>query len=279
MTASEFDADAAKTSLDVKDVAMGVSTVCFELRRNGEAKPVGRASLEFTRVANLPDLPVRIDGSGRTIVRGKPFFPLGGFGGFPGKTPEKTLECVRRLKTSPFNCVMSYEHLTKEHLDLLHEHGLMAIYCIADAWVGDGLGKRFKTEEDAEAHVREKVAQFRGHPALLAWYTDDEKPITMRNALIRRDRLVRKLDPGHPTWSVFYQTGDMRDYLPVADVIGSDPYPVPMYPLSSAYGSVEATRRAHEPKPSCSAEFLTGRSNAARTGKEQGAANALEMRL
>ena len=38
---------------------------------------------------------------------------------------------------------------------------------------------------------------------------------------------MERLDPGHPTWTVLYQYGEVRGYYPSFDVIGTDPYPVP----------------------------------------------------
>lgn len=224
--------DQARVTLDVADLAMGANLVGFELREKGGDKPLGRTALTFTRVKEEPDRPVAIDRYGRTLVRGRPYFPLGGFTG-------KITEAVaKEYAASPFNCVMSYDLTTPDELDLLQRHGLMNICCLADAYAD---GKRLKTVEDEEAVVRKRVAALKDHPGVLAWYVNDERPATMRNQLIRRQKLLEELDAGHPTWAVLYQIGDMRSYLPTADVIGSDPYPVPMYGMESAYAYVKAT--------------------------------------
>ena len=231
-SAETLASDQARLTLDVTDLATGANLVGFELRERGAKEPLGRVSLTFTREEKESERPVRIDRYGRTIVRGRPYFPLGGF---TGKITEAVAE---EYAASPFNCVMSYDLKTPDELDILQRHGLMNICCLADAFAD---GKRLKTVEDEEAVVRKRVTALKDHPGVLAWYVNDERPPTMRSQLIRRQKLLEELDAGHPTWAVLYQIGDMRSYLPTADVIGSDPYPVPMYGMESAYAYVKAT--------------------------------------
>jgi hypothetical protein len=45
---------------------------------------------------------------------------------------------------------------------------------------------------------------------------------------------LEELDPGRPTWVVLYQVDQVRAYLPTFDVIGTDPYPIPMHSPSRA---------------------------------------------
>jgi len=54
----------------------------------------------------------------------------------------------------------------------------------------------------------------------------------MRPRLEARQRLVSRLDPNHPTWAVLYQVDDLYGYLHTADVLGTDPYPVPDRPVT-----------------------------------------------
>jgi hypothetical protein len=75
---------------------------------------------------------------------------------------------------------------------------------------------------------------FRDHPALLAWYLNDELPLLMRDRLEARQRRIHQLDPNHPTWSVINELSDLPGYLNTADVLGTDPYPVPDSPVTLA---------------------------------------------
>jgi hypothetical protein len=85
-----------------------------------------------------------------------------------------------------------------------------------------------------DAIVRGVVGAFKEHPALLGWYLNDELPLSMRNRLDARQRLVRQLDPNHPTWAVLYQVDEFYGYLNSADVLGADPYPVNKRPVTMA---------------------------------------------
>ena len=73
--------------------------------------------------------------------------------------------------------------------------------------------------------MKRYVEAFRSHPALLAWYTCDEKMADWVDIMTRRRELVNRLDPDHPTWAVFYQP-NVEDYLPMLDLFGGDQYPI-----------------------------------------------------
>lgn len=70
------------------------------------------------------------------------------------------------------------------------------------------------------------VTSFREHPALLAWYINDELPTNMLDRLTARRREVNRLDPFHPTWAVFCDFAEVPVYGPTCDLVGVDPYPV-----------------------------------------------------
>ena len=86
--------------------------------------------------------------------------------------------------------------------------------------------------------VEEKVAMFRSHPALLAWYTNDERPIADIPKLKLRQEWMESLDKDHPTWSVQDVFAEVRHYLGTYDVLGMDPYPVPKKPIETVISSM-----------------------------------------
>jgi hypothetical protein len=94
--------------------------------------------------------------------------------------------------------------------------------------------KGIKTEADETRYIKDRVKRFKDHPALLAWYLNDELPLTMLPRLAARRDLMEKLDPGHPGWSVLYQYNSIREYMPSFDVVGTDPYPIPSKPAAMA---------------------------------------------
>lgn len=79
-----------------------------------------------------------------------------------------------------------------------------------------------------EKEALEKIiGDFKDHPALLAWYTFDEAPLSQRDYQRGRCRLINRLDPWHPTWMVHCNPARNSAMLGgVANVYGTDPYPI-----------------------------------------------------
>jgi hypothetical protein len=227
-------------TFDAKPLAVGDYTVRVELSAP-DGTSVGRQEFELHKLAaSAPQPAVFLDAHNRTLVNGKPFFPLGWYFG-PGPTTKGFEEHLDRVAASPFNTIMCYGvnaggfEKVRAYLDAFAARKLKLIYSIKDVFAGTQyyhdpvLG--FRGED---AIVRGVVPLFRDHPALLAWYLNDELPLTMRDRLDARQRLVRQLDPNHPTWAVLYQVEEFYGYLNSADVLGADPYPVPDRPVTMA---------------------------------------------
>jgi len=77
----------------------------------------------------------------------------------------------------------------------------------------------------------------------LGWYLNDELSLDYLPRLKTHQQWLEKLDPGHPTWVVLYQVGQVRDYVETFDAIGTDPYPIPGSPARRA---AEWTRQTVE---------------------------------
>ena len=219
---------------------------------------VGESSVEFVKVRDpklkLEDMKVYIDADNNTVVDGKPFFPIGMYcvtlGG--AKRWSAPIELFAELKASGFNTVQCYSlgawQLTPDKfdsfvmpwLDAAAEHGLKvyfdvegpeshvrrrrgAIRDIADPLVG---------EYDAPPEVAWRVRKVMGHPALLCWYTADE-PIGHGRAiedLARQNRLIKLLDPHHPTVIATCPGGEhcggYRKCCQGVDILATDHYPM-----------------------------------------------------
>ena len=208
--------------LPTEDLPEGELTLRLSLLRRSD-----RATLAIREhlVRRMPESfkPVsHIDRHQRLIIGGKPFFPLGMY--WSGiNEPD-----IEVFAGSPFNCLMPYGSPKPEQMDLAHRHGLKVIYSIKDFYAGSRYCPAFiKTEADEEPTVRNRVRQFRGHPALLAWYLNDELPLSYMSRLSAHQQWVQEEDPNHPTWVVLYQVGDVTKYINSFDVIGTDPYPIP----------------------------------------------------
>ncbi len=91
-----------------------------------------------------------------------------------------------------------------------------------------------KSEDDERPFIASKVEAFRDHPALLAWYLNDEAPLSQLDRLVLHKQWLEELDPNHPTWSVLYQVNEIGGYFDSCHAIGTDPYPIPNKPAAMA---------------------------------------------
>lgn len=231
-----FDRLSASLEIDVCSLPIGTYPVSFELR-NAKGDLVGSETIMFTRTKTKPVRRVEIDHHGRTIVDGKPFFPLGFYhANITGSILD--IYCKGR-----FNCVLPYMYISREMMDECHRRGIMVIPCLITYNLPGTLCpvKGFRTQEDTDRAVLVRMNEIKDHPALLAWYTTDETPISMRPRLRRRYELVKAADPEHPIYGVFCQLDQIRGYRATCDVLGTDQYPIGRAPISLA---AEQTRTA-----------------------------------
>ena len=215
------DPSDVSATVDAASLPPGESKVVFELI-DGKGKKVASKSLAFTRTAKPETKGVRIDRRGITHIDGKPFFPLGMF------MWRATPEVIDHFSKGPFNCCMPYAAPTKAEMDYANSKGLKVIYDIHACYAGlKWATDRGITNEASEvAYVTQRVKEFRDHPALLAWYINDELGLDWIKRLAAHRDLCEQLDPNHPTWVAHYMVEDIRGHLPGFDVIGSDPYPI-----------------------------------------------------
>lgn len=212
---------AVTAKLDAAALAKGRSTVRMRLF-DAAGREMDMAELAFTRPDALPRRRVELDRFGRTLIDGKPFFPLGMYSRKPTLQPH-----LDEFSRSPFNCLMPYSIPMREDLDLCHSKGILVMACLKDLHFGSAHASRLlESRDDEEPLVRKIVNEFKDHPALLAWYVNDEMSEDWIPRLDARRRLVRELDPGHPTWGVIYQVESSHRYLNTCDILGTDPYPV-----------------------------------------------------
>ncbi len=223
LPATRIGTDAAILKVNAAHLAKGTHPVMCEVV-DGDGTRLGGGSLMFTRVSKLPNRRVWIDSKRRTIVDGKPFFPVGIYlNGVNDKFSQLT-----NFRTGPFNCIMPYHAPSAQWLDWLRTQGIEVIYPINNIWPWhDYRPKGVETDDDAQTAVEREVNAVKDHPAILAWYVNDEISIEKFPQLLARQKLLERIDPGHPTWTVLYQVSSIREYYPTFDIIGSDPYPIP----------------------------------------------------
>lgn len=174
-----------------------------------------------------------LDSFGVATVNGRKFMPRGFY------TFRMNQETIRMLKDAGANVLMCYGSPfavapgasgvdgIRKTLDELDRSGLKVIFSVKDVYAGSRLElKEWYGTKGDDAIVERMVKTFRDHPALLAWYMCDESPLDMVPRLKKRRELLNKLDPHHPTWSVYYQFADLGAYAPTQDILGVDPYPI-----------------------------------------------------
>ncbi len=239
VTSEDLPEDELRVSLRLPELTPGQYLLQLALQRKDSGETVYTSSHRLQRRSGPPPR-CYVDEHNRLIVDGQPFFPLGMYW---GAITEADLDIYAQ---GPFNCIMPYSLPDEQRLDWAHQRGIRVIYSIKDFYAGTRWCPGFiKSEADEEPKVREYVRRFRNHPAVIAWYLNDELPLSMRDRLEAHQRWVEEEDPDHPTWVVLYQVDELVGYLKTFDVIGTDPYPIGKNrPLSLAADWTIKTREA-----------------------------------
>ena len=233
----ELDAIHASVTLDVSQFAAGRHPVTFILRTKADGRELGRTTRPFTRAEVRRR--VSFDRFGRTLVDGKPFFPLGMYA--RDVTPE--VLALYRTNDDPFNCIMPYHAPSVKMLDACRAAGLMVIYSVKDLVYGIHADReKFRSREESFRHIAGMVRKAKDHPAVLAYYTNDESPTRQVDTLCALREMIHGLDPDHPVWHVVCRANTIAPFLGAYDVVGMDPYPIglegPAGDIGNASGEV-----------------------------------------
>jgi hypothetical protein len=191
-----------------------------------------RWALRKLTPGEVQGLKVYIDENNTTVVDGRPFFPLGWYGNGSARQ-------AAEIADSPFNCVLDYGTNAKPrremlaYLDLLQQKGLKLIYCMNDVYptatyYAERAWEGVKGNEAIAAAV---VPAYRAHPALLAWYLNDELPRALAPDMTSYYQRIRAADPNHPCYIVLCSMPELGCFTGTTDVLGVDPYPIPQSPV------------------------------------------------
>ena len=231
LTQAHFELDSSPWKAGTYQLRCHVESVGGEYRADAKCR--------LRRVARMPRWKTRIDTHGRVILDGKPFFPLGMYW---GGVQQKELDIYAR---SPFNCIMPYRNIDRAALDRAEKAGIKVIYSVKNYYAGMSWSpSSVKNRADEHRVIAETVKRLKDHPAIMAWYINDELPLTMLESLTAHRDWLEQLDPSRPTWVVLYQVDQVRGYIPTFDVIGTDPYPVPDRPIDMPLQWTRKTRSA-----------------------------------
>lgn len=186
---------------------------------------------------------VFIDQKGRAVVNGRKFLPVGLFFNQMGASFRNSGNVWRQeefdaLKHSPFNCIMPYDAMlwrrkesplrglaeTRSIMDELDRLGIKVIFSLKDIHGGQKGWKKLDGHKGVENVTEYLVSSLRDHPALLAWYLNDEQ--TVDSFRLRQRERVSLLDPWHPTWQCQCIPRNFFQAAGGADIFGVDPYPI-----------------------------------------------------
>jgi len=185
---------------------------------------------------------VTVDGRGRFFVNGTPFLPVGIFSNMeppefkPWNNKWREVDTKVIIEDSPFNVLLPYDgfwwklekpeltefEATAHMLDLLQKHNKMLILSVKDFHP-----KRINNKYGIKGAInitKSAVERFRNHPALLAWYLNDEEDAQAYER--EQAEAVGILDPYHPSINVQFRQHLQFSALNGGDIIGLDIYPI-----------------------------------------------------
>ena len=220
--ADRFGPELAEMTCDAAKFACGTQKVELCIRDVATGEVLSRKSRRIVHTKKPVRRRVAFDRIGRTMVNGRPFFPLGCFSG------RLDDDDIREFKKGPFNFFMPYGVVERDELDRYWAAGLMVSPCIMHKVHGlkYSVVSEFKTEAESHAWFRRYISGVKDHPALLSWFIIDELPLAFVQNVASVNDLLEEIDPDHPTWAVTDKPKHARALLPCYDVIGMDPYPV-----------------------------------------------------
>ena len=167
---------------------------------------------------------VAIDEQSRVIINGsEAFFPMGmyGFCG-SGISTLSNATAMQMMADAGYNAIMPYGECNEAELDSALAHNIKVAYSLKDIFSGNSSYQRknsLRTGAEEETHFKARLAQYRAHPAVFAWYLNDEI-LSTDPRLRTHQQWVIEGDSDHPTWSV--DTALNPGYLGTADAFGVD---------------------------------------------------------
>ena len=155
---------------------------------------------------------------------------------------------LNEIENSPFDTLMNYAVNTcgntdatsnqiNDYLDELESRGLKVIFSL----VGGGGGLM-----DIDT-IMDKVNTFKGHPAIISWYVNDERGPEYLPELEAVYKKIREIDKNHPVWSVHWNTNWLVQEAHTTDIVGVDPYPIDNNPITLVSRMADAANKARKP--------------------------------
>ncbi len=234
-------------SFAIPEVSSGAVALKAELV-NPEGQVVNSIDREYQVVTADDAAPAEaclIDERGRAWVDGKPFLPIGLY-----LSDLRDPDDLARLMGSPFNCFMPYHspglalpgfqqppysvEKIRALLDVVERNGKKIIFSVKDLFPSakfqafvSGMQKNLSMPDaTTDEMVTYLVNGLKDHPAILAWYLNDEISLAHVEMVNERRALLNRLDPWHPSWGVLCDFNEAAYFANACDVFGVDPYPL-----------------------------------------------------
>lgn len=215
---------------DINGIQPGQYRAMIELRDKSSGLKLQSNEIAFTVASqSVPLRNVYIDDYDRCIVNGVPTFILGLYSS--GTTNDE----LSMIANSSFNCLLDYAILAKQaselqaFLDLANTHGKKVIFSLKDCYdslFGQWTLTHYGNWTGSLNVVKGLVETYKKHPAVLAWYLNDEKVIDYLPQILERNAWIHENDKDHPTFQVLQPNYNVCSYVGSTDVIGLDDYPV-----------------------------------------------------
>ncbi|HSI62034.1 MAG TPA: hypothetical protein VLE43_02915, partial [Candidatus Saccharimonadia bacterium] len=185
------------------------------------------------RVANVKPAGPTLIHADHTISRdGKKFFPLMVYHAVPEDFP-KLAELGFNIIYNDFNLgreapkdKAAYDALLTTSLDAAQKSGLYLI-----------------TATNSTFNKLHTIPVARPHPAMLLWYGADE-PWGDLTRLAESYNTIKMLEPDLPVLIIQNNYSRLQDTAPGADILATDPYPVPNVSLRAVVDATESSLRA-----------------------------------
>ena len=205
------------TIFDGSALVNGNYKLVIQLIKTSTGQVKGYIEKPITKTASAPAN--YVDKYGRLWKDGSLFFPIGIY------TSDITTADMLDLNNSSINTILPYVHPDAAKLDLANSYGLKVIYSFKDFYYGSPHAPAFITSVADEAnYIAQHVNWFNSHPALLAWYLNDEAPLDER--LPAHYEAVIANDADHPAYIVDYNVPSPDNFMRSSDIFGMDRYVV-----------------------------------------------------
>ncbi|WP_171631398.1 carbohydrate binding domain-containing protein [Paenibacillus plantarum] len=175
--------------------------------------------------------PTALPENGPVHVDGQPFFPVIAY--------HANVEDYPYLKEVGINTVQGNSIRSVEDMEIILDTAQAnGLKVLAQLYSG------MKVKENFEL-TRAVVTAVKNHPALLGWMIMDEPVLNgiPQSELLEAYKLIRSIDPDHPTYMVEYDPGAFRMVGQATDILATDVYPYRtdfMQPISAVGESVRS---------------------------------------